>query len=74
MTIDFVARKTRDFFTNKQATLTTDYKNIGGDLIKAGSMVTITGKHFTLKNHLNIKSSSGIQIYGVDPECLKLNN
>ncbi|KGO88411.1 hypothetical protein Q765_00405 [Flavobacterium rivuli WB 3.3-2 = DSM 21788] len=72
MTTAFVQRNTRDFFNGKKAKLTVEYKNIGGEAVEAGTTVTIIGKHFTLKNHLNIKSDSGIQIYGIDPEHLEL--
>jgi len=72
MTTAFVQRNTRDFFDGKKATLTMEYKNLGDEKIKAGSVVTIIGKHYTFKNHLNIKSKKGIQIYGVDLEHLEL--
>jgi hypothetical protein len=69
----FVKKSSNAFFENKKATVLNDISNIGGEVIKKGMSVIITGKNYRNKAFLDV-SLENIIIYGVDPEDLELIN
>lgn len=72
MTRSFVQNKPADFFRNKRAKLLKEQKNFGGDVIPAGTEVTITGKNRNMNTWLDIKSDTGIEINGIFYDDLEL--
>lgn len=68
----FVRRQPRDFFNDKKAIVLVEQSNIGGETISKDDIVTITGKNTIYKTCLNIRSSSGVEIYRVSCEYLEL--
>jgi hypothetical protein len=67
----FVKKSANAFFEGKKAKALNDIHNIGHEIIKAGSIVEIIGKHCRQKTYLDIKQGK-IEINGVDPENLEL--
>ena len=55
-------------WNGEKAIVLFDQKNLGGDIIKSGEEVTITGR--SENNSLNIKSDTGVEIYSVSYEYL----
>ena len=74
ITMNFMKRKSRDFFRGKEAILTEDLKNIAGEKIPAGSIVKIIGKNNALpKSCLDIRhESSNVEMSCVFCENLEL--
>jgi hypothetical protein len=72
MTYNFLKRNSYSFFRSKKAKLLKDQLNRGGEMIPAGTSITILRKQ---ENHmyLDIQTEDGkIQIYGVDATELEL--
>lgn len=67
----FVRKSATAFFEDKPATVLTELKNIGNEVIPKGTTVIITGKNSRNKDWLDIKYGT-IIINGVDPENLEL--
>jgi len=67
----FVKKSANAFFENKRATVLNDISNLGGEVIKKGMPVTITGKNHVNKTFLDVYFGNTI-IYGVNPEDLEL--
>lgn len=72
MTSSFLKRKSRDFFRGKKAEVLVKQRNLGGDEINPGEIVTILQKTPGSDISLDIKSHRGITIYGVWCEQLEL--
>jgi hypothetical protein len=72
MTTQFVKRNSREFFRGKKAIVLSEQKNIGGDTIEKNEVVTIMHKNQTIITNLDVKSDTGIIIYGVGCEDLEL--
>lgn len=66
-----VTKVSNAFFENKRATVLNDISNTGGQIIKKGMPVIITGKNHTDKETLDVYFGE-IIIYGVNPEDLEL--
>ena len=67
----FVKKSANSFFEGRKAKALNDIHNIGHEIIKAGSIVEIIGKHCRQKTYLDIKQGI-IEINGVAPENLEL--
>lgn len=67
----FVKKSANSFFEGRKAKALNDIHNIGYEIIKAGSIVEIIGKHCRQKTYLDIKQGI-IEINGVAPENLEL--
>ena len=67
----FVKKSANAFFEGRKAKALNDIHNIGHEIIKAGSIVEIIGKHCRQKTYLDIKQGI-IEINGVAPENLEL--
>ena len=67
----FVKKSANAFFEGRKAKALNDIHNIGHEIIKAGSIVEIIGKHCRQKTYLDIKQGK-IEINGVAPENLEL--
>ena len=67
----FVKKSANSFFEGRKAKALNDIHNIGHEMIKAGSIVEIIGKHCRQKTYLDIKQGI-IEINGVNPEDLEL--
>jgi hypothetical protein len=72
MTSTFLKTKSRAFFEGKKAKVLVKQRNIGGDEIEKGEVVEIISKSTECNISLNIKSSTGIEIYKVWCEQLEL--
>lgn len=73
MTENFVKRNTFGFFMNKKAKVLTEQSNIGGDVIPAGTEVTLIGKNQDIKTCIDIRDEvNNITIYRVSCENLEL--
>jgi hypothetical protein len=67
----FVKKVANSFFENKKARVLKELKNFGGEVIKEGMTVIITGKNHANKTYLDVQLQN-IIFYGVDPENLEL--
>lgn len=67
----FVMKSSNAFFENKKARVLNELKNFGGEVIKVGMTVIITGKNHANKGYLDVQFNN-IIIYGVNPENLEL--
>ena len=67
----FVKKSANSFFEGRKAKALNDIHNIGHEIIKAGTIVEIIGKHCRQKTYLDIKQGI-IEINGVAPENLEL--
>jgi hypothetical protein len=67
----FIKKSSNAFFEGRKAKVLNDIHNIGHEIIKAGSIVEIIGKHCRQKTYLDIKQGK-IEINGVAPENLEL--
>ena len=67
----FVKKSANSFFEGRKAKALNDIHNIGHEIIKAGTIVEIIGKHCRQKTYLDIKQGK-IEINGVAPENLEL--
>ena len=67
----FVKKSANAFFEGRKAKALNDIHNIGHEIIKAGTIVEIIGKHCRQKTYLDIKQGI-IEINGVAPENLEL--
>jgi hypothetical protein len=67
----FIKKSSNAFFEGKKAKVLNNIHNIGHEIIKAGSIVEIIGKHCRQKTYLDIKQGK-IEINGVAPENLEL--
>ncbi|MEO7977746.1 hypothetical protein [Flavobacterium sp.] len=72
MTSTFLKNKAKDFFDGKKAKVLVLQRNIGGDEIAQGEIVTLTGRSPRDKTSLSIKSDTGIIINSVWCEQLEL--
>lgn len=74
MTESFVQRNSKAFFRGKRAVLLKEYSNMGGETIREGETVMITGKNKDFPTDLNIENSDNVCIDGIyctDLELIK---
>lgn len=71
MKASFVKKSANAFFQDKKALVLCDLENIGGETIRKGSHVVITGKNARNKQELNVKIGD-VVINGINPEHLQL--
>ncbi len=72
MTSQFVKRNSREFFRDKKAVVTSEQKNIGSEIIAKDEIVTIMHKNQRTITEFDVKSDTGVIIYGVGCEDLEL--
>jgi hypothetical protein len=72
MTSQFVKRNSREFFRDKKAIVLSEQKNIGGEIIAKDEVVIIMHKNQRTITELDVKSDTGVIIYGVGCEDLEL--
>lgn len=72
MTSQFVKRNSREFFRDKKAIVLSEQKNLGGETIAKDEVMTIMHKNQRTITELDVKSDTGVIIYGVGCEYLEL--